>query len=93
MSKEDERTMWEKGVFSMDTSTGLSNAVFFYNCKVFGLRGGKEHIGLFAKQFHFGHDDINNRDFVKFVPRLRKNAQSGLKSNKKVAHIREPFVH
>jgi len=51
--------MWEKGVFSMDTSTGLSNAVFFYNCKVFGLRGGKEHIGLLAEQFHFGHDDIN----------------------------------
>jgi hypothetical protein len=29
VSKEDERTMWEKGVFSMDTSKGLSNAVFF----------------------------------------------------------------
>ncbi|WAR00411.1 hypothetical protein MAR_024783 [Mya arenaria] len=34
MSKEDERTMWEKGVFSMDTSKGLSNAVFFYNEEV-----------------------------------------------------------
>jgi hypothetical protein len=93
VSKEDERTMWEKGVFSMDTSKGLSNAVFFYNGKVFGLRGGEEHIGLLAEQFHLGHDDINNRDFVKFVPRLRKNAQGGLKSNKKVAHIREPIVH
>ena len=50
-------------------------------------------IGLLAELFHFGHDDINDRDFVKFVPRLRKNAQDGLKSNKKVAHIREPFVH
>lgn len=35
---------------------------FLYNGKVFGLRGGEEHIELLAERFELGHDDINNHD-------------------------------
>jgi len=51
VSAEDERRFWDTGVFSTETTHGISNAVFYYNGKVFGLRGGAEHIGLVADQF------------------------------------------
>lgn len=77
----DEKQFWDTGVFSMDSDVGLSNAVFYYNGKVFGLRGGNEHIGLLAEQFSFGYDTANQRKFVKYTPRIRKNAQGGLKQS------------
>ena len=33
-SASDETAFWNNDVSSMTTSTGLSSAVFFYNCKV-----------------------------------------------------------
>ena len=35
----------------LTTSKGLTFCVFFYNCKVSGLRGNKEHRNLDASQF------------------------------------------
>lgn len=46
VTKDEDRTMLQKGVLSMNSAKGLSNAMFFYNGKVFGLRGGDEHIEL-----------------------------------------------
>jgi hypothetical protein len=79
VSAEDECQLWASGVFSFSTSKGLSNAVFFYNGKV----GGDEQIGHLAEQFILGYDSDNKHRFVKFIPRIRKNAQGGLKQSKK----------
>jgi hypothetical protein len=89
----DEKQFWDTGVFSMDSAVGLSNAVFYYNGKVFGLRGGNEHIGLLAEQFSFGYDTANQRKFVKYTPRIRKNAQGGLKQSKAMSALMTPIVH
>ena len=51
VSASDEIAFWNNGVFNLTTSKGLSYAVFFYNCKVFGLRGNTEHKNLDASQF------------------------------------------
>ena len=32
-----ENKLWEKGIFSHDTGWGLLYAVFWYNCKLFGM--------------------------------------------------------
>ena len=53
---EDEQLFWDSGVFSMDTVEGMSNAVFFYNCKAFGFRGLEEHNSFEAEQFSIQTD-------------------------------------
>ena len=35
----DEAQLWDSGVFNTETASGISNIVFFYNCKLFGFRG------------------------------------------------------
>ena len=42
--------LWEKGIFSQETGQGLLNTVFWYGCKMFGLRGGDEPCRLGAEQ-------------------------------------------
>ena len=46
LSVEQEETLWEKGIFCLNTGEGIMYAVFCYNCKLFGLRGGDEHRNL-----------------------------------------------
>ncbi|XP_053402220.1 uncharacterized protein LOC123548692 isoform X4 [Mercenaria mercenaria] len=93
ISSQDEKQYWTSGVFSMNSARGLSNAVFFYNGKVFGFRGGMEHIGVMAEQFELGYNEENRRRFIKFIPRIRKNAQGGLKQSKTVKALMTPIIH
>jgi hypothetical protein len=74
----------------MSSAIGLSNAVFYYNGKVFGFRGYQEHLDCKAEQFELCFDHSNNTKYVRFVPRVRKNAQGGLKHRK--IYI-SPIVH
>jgi hypothetical protein len=90
ITKQDEQTLCDTGVFSLNSSTGLSNALFFYNVKVFGFRGFSEHLECQAEQFDLAYDHENNRRFVRFTPRIRKNSQGGLK-HKRVNN--EPNIH
>ena len=77
---------------NMSTSKGLSYAVFFYNCKTFGLRGNAEHKNLDASQFTFVSSDEgayilfnawNSKTFNgglehrRFVPRSIKHFDNG----------------
>ena len=39
---EDEEKIWNQKVFGMQSSLALQYTVFFYNCKLFGLRGYDE---------------------------------------------------
>lgn len=49
-SKEEENLLWTSGVFCTDNPVGLQKAVFFYNGKIFCLRGGNEHRSLMLSQ-------------------------------------------
>ena len=51
--KSDEEKMWSTGVLNMDSSTGLSNCVFFYNCKLFAFRTNDEHRNFEASREPF----------------------------------------
>lgn len=79
---EVEATWWDKGVFNISTAKGLSNAVFFYNGKTLGFRGFQEHVDCQADQFEIGYDYVNSAKYIMFHPRVRKNAQGGLKQRR-----------
>ncbi|XP_066290479.1 zinc finger MYM-type protein 2-like [Branchiostoma lanceolatum] len=72
----DEETLWATGTVSTKTATGLSYGVFFYNCKIFGLRGMDEHRHLQAEQFTLGLDQ--NGRYLQYTGRVSKNVQGGL---------------
>ena len=70
--------MWQVGTFSFTTASGLSNAIFFYNCKAFAFRGGlSEHWDLQAEQFKIERDKSENKKYVLFEGRINNN-QGGL---------------
>ncbi|XP_060552035.1 zinc finger MYM-type protein 4-like [Ruditapes philippinarum] len=87
---EDEIQLWQSGVFTFDTAVGLSNAVFFYNGKLFGFRGFQEHVSCQADQFEILKDSAKDLRYIKFTPGLRKNSQGGLENRN--ASLK-PIIH
>ena len=59
------------GAVGFHTSKALSYGVFFYNCKVFGLRGMNEHVNLTVEQYEFGKDSLG--EYLVFTSRMSKN--------------------
>ena len=80
VTPEMENTLWEKGIFSHETSKGLLNVVFWYTCKLFGLRAADEHKRLEVSQFVVGDDETGH--FLRFVGKSCKNWQGGLNRRK-----------
>ena len=80
LTEEHEAALWDKGVFSTGTSEGLLYVVFFYNCKLFGLRGGDEHRNLMREQFTISYDEVGQ--YLRFIGRSSKNVQGGLQQRK-----------
>ncbi|XP_067671801.1 uncharacterized protein [Haliotis asinina] len=78
----EEEMLWAKGTFSSETSSGLLHAVYFYNCKVFGVRAADEHANLEVSQFEFGRYSVG--EYVRFIGRVTKNNQGGLKQCGKI---------
>lgn len=60
VSEITERKLWERGAFCFHQAVGLSNAVFFYTIKVFGLIAGESLRKLDTKHFRFG-EDVNGK--------------------------------
>ncbi|XP_061170897.1 zinc finger MYM-type protein 2-like [Saccostrea echinata] len=56
ISEEAENVLWEKGLLGNSTGESMLNTVFFYNCKLFGLRAVDEHKTLSVDQFELGQD-------------------------------------
>ena len=79
ISQEDEEKLWETGTINLNTSFGLSNGVFLYNCKRFGLRAMDEHRKLTPEQYSFNIDAVTGRQKMTFNGRLNKNNQGGIK--------------
>ncbi len=80
LSREQEDQLWSAGIFSVSTGWGLVYALFWYNCKLFGLRGGDEHRNLTREQFAIEND--RNGRFLHFMGRASKNVQGGLRQRK-----------
>ncbi|XP_078330429.1 uncharacterized protein LOC111100766 [Crassostrea virginica] len=85
---EDEEKIWNQKVFGMQSSLALQYTVFFYNCKLFGLRGYDEHKSLECDQFEVGCDERGK--YIHFHGRLSKTYKGGLKhiqlQNKDIKH-------
>lgn len=86
---EDEETIWNNGVFGSASSESLQHTIFFYCCKLFGLRGYDEHRALLCEQFTVG-DYTEDTRFVHFIGRSSKTFKGGLAQkelqNKDIKH-------
>jgi len=89
LTVEDELVLWEKGVFGDSNAESLQWTVFFYACKLFGLRGHNEHHALQCEQFEIGIDDKGGK-FLEFHGRNSKTYSGGLQQkeliNKNIRH-------
>lgn len=72
---EQEDNLWEKGVFGQGRGDQLQLTIFFYACKLFGLRTRDDHHLLTVDQFSVGEDGDGR--FVKFVGRSSKTDNKG----------------
>lgn len=70
----------EQGIFSRKTGEGLTNVVFWYSSKMFGLRATEEHRQLDVSQFTIGTDQTGK--YLRFLGRGCKNWQGGLHQQK-----------
>ena len=92
----DDEKIWAQGVFGSHSSQAVQYTVFFYNCKIFGLRAYDEHRNLECSQFEIGQDDRGK--FVRFTGRSSKTYKGGLKhlqcTNKDLKHYcQEGKIH
>ncbi|KAK3107197.1 hypothetical protein FSP39_009112 [Pinctada imbricata] len=88
ISPKDEEKIWDERVFGSHSSQALQYTVFFYNCKVFGLRAFDEHRNLECAQFEIGQD--GHGQFIRFTGRSSKTFKGGLQhlqlTNKDIKH-------
>ena len=91
ISPRDEDVLWTNGIFGMESSVTLQYTVFFYNCKLFGLRGRDEHRNLDCSQFEIGQDATGK--FLRFTGRNSKTFKGGMAhmklTNKGIKHYAE----
>ena len=50
VSEEEEELFWKQGLLGTTTAKSLLNTVYFYNGKIFGLRGG-DHRNISVNNF------------------------------------------
>ena len=90
VTEEDEINLWKSGVLNMHTAKGLSYCVFFYNGKIFGLRGGSEHRDLSPEQYEFVEGASG--EYMVFTARNSKNVDGGLKHRKVKPRVIEHYA-
>ena len=92
ISREEEELLWSTGVLNNCTPMGLLRAVFFYNGKVFCLRGGQEHRCLKLSQL----ERLHNPERYLYRENSSKNRKGGLSEvrleHKAVTSIANPDV-
>ena len=71
VTDEDEEKFWSAGLFGSRTAKQLLNTIYFYNGKMFALRGG-EHRKICVNNFSLGPNVIN------FEENLRKTFHGGI---------------
>ena len=80
MSEDDEKQLWDSDSVGFHTSKELSYGVFFFNCKVFGLRAIDKYVNLTVEQYEFGKGSLG--EYMVFTGRVSKNVQGRLEQRK-----------
>lgn len=75
---DEERLLWDQGIFNDSTARGLLNVTYFYNMKVFGFRAVDEHEHLMQEQYAFGTKD--GVEFLKYMGRASKAVTGTIES-------------
>lgn len=87
ISPDDENLLWDKNLLGSGSSKSMLNTVFYYNCKLFGLRGMDEHRSLTSDQFTLGQDKEGT--YIDFQGKTSKNFSGGLHQRKiEAKHVR-----
>ena len=71
VTQEEENKFWEMGLLGCQSAKSLLNTVYFYNGKLFGLRGG-EHRNITVANFQLGSN------FIRFEENVAKTFHGGL---------------
>ena len=71
VTQEEENKFWEMGLLGCQSAKSLLNTVYFYNGKLFGLRGG-DHRNITVANFELG------RNFIRFEENVAKTFHGGL---------------
>ena len=71
VTEEQESKFWELGLLGCQSAKSLLNTVYYYNGKLFGLRGG-EHSNITVASFELGHN------FTRFEENVAKIFHGGL---------------
>ena len=79
MSEQEEATFWERKLLGTISAKSLFNTIYFYNGKVFGLRGG-DHRNVVVNNFEIGSS------FIKFEENASKTYHGGLCDIKYMCH-------
>lgn len=75
LSENDEKCLLEKNILGNSTSKSMLYSVFFYNSKLFGLRGIDEHRNLAINQFELHDENDNDRPLIIFKGRTNKTCK------------------
>ena len=81
ITPDKEPLLWSTGLFGIHSSVSLLNTVYYYNCKVFGLRSYDEHRNLMCAQYEKKVDE-KSRIYLQYTDFGRKTNHGGLKHMK-----------
>ena len=75
---DEEAILWSCGQLGSHSAHALVNTVYFYNCKVFGLRSYDEHHSLQCKQYEKKVDELGKL-YLEYTDYGSKTNGGGLK--------------
>ena len=81
ITPDEEALLWSGGQFGTHNAKVILNTVYYYNCKVFGLRSFDEHRNLMCSQYKKGLDD-QKRVYLEYTDFGSKTNPGGLKHMK-----------
>ncbi|XP_062598710.1 zinc finger MYM-type protein 3-like [Saccostrea cucullata] len=92
ITQEDEELLWEREVLGNKSAETLQYTVFFYMCKLFGLRGFDEHRDLTCANVTIGEDGRGK--YIHFCGGSNKTFKGGLAhlslQSKDIRHYCQP---
>ena len=93
ITPDEEALLWTSGQFGTNNGSVLLNTVYYYNCKVFGLRSYDEHRELQCAQYQKKVDE-QGHVYLEYVDFGNKSNRGGLKhmkvDNKAVRQYENP---
>ena len=81
ITEDEECLLWSSGQLGVHTAKSLLNTVYYYNCKVFGLRSYDEHRNLRRGQYSKKLDE-EGRVYLEYSDFGSKTNRGGLKHMK-----------